>query len=147
MTNRTVLNTTAAAILSASAMISFTANADENEIAERVKPVGHLVILAESDTAKTADAAPVTEAAAPAAAHPGKATYDTACFACHNTGVAGSPILGNKDVWAPRISQGKDTLYSHAISGFKGMPPKGGAASLSDDEVKVIVDYMVEQSS
>ena len=90
MINRTVLNTTATAILSASAMISFTANADDNEIAERVKPVGHLVILAESDTAKTTDTAPATEAAA---AHPGKANYATACFACHGTGAAGAPIL------------------------------------------------------
>jgi cytochrome c5 len=146
MINRTVLNTTAAAILSASAMLSFTANADENEIAERVKPVGHLVILSESDTAKTADAA-VTEAAAPAAAHPGKATYDTACFACHRTGAAGAPILGNKEAWAARLSQSFDTLYSHAIDGFKAMPAKGGAAQLSDDEVKAVVDYMVEQSS
>jgi len=150
MINRTVLSTTAAAILTASAMISFAANADENEIAERVKPVGHLVILGENETAQPADAATNTEAAAPvapAAADAGKATYNTACFACHGTGVAGSPVLGNKDAWAPRINQGKDTLYSHAIGGFKGMPPKGGAVSLSDDEVKAVVDYMVEQSS
>ena len=150
MINRTVLSTTTAAILTASAMISFTANADNNEIVERVKPVGQLVILEESKSATTADAAANTEAAAPvapAAANAGEATYNTACFACHGTGVAGSPIIGNKDVWAPRISQGKDTLYSHAIGGFKGMPPKGGAVSLSDDEVKAVVDYMVEQSS
>jgi len=145
MINRNILNTTAAAILSASAMISFSANADENEIAERVKPVGHLVILAESDTVKTADTAPVAEAAA--AAHPGKATYDTACFACHGTGAAGAPILGNKEAWATRLTQSFDTLYSHAIDGFNTMPAKGGAMSLSDDEVKAAVDYMVEQSS
>jgi len=147
MINRTVLSTTAAAILSASAMISFAANADENEIAERVKPVGHLVILDENVSAKAADTAPVAVAAAPATANAGEATYAAACFACHGTGVAGSPILGNKEAWAPRISQGKDTLYSHAIGGFKGMPPKGGSVSLSDDEVKAVVDYMVEQSS
>jgi len=147
MINRTVLTTTAAAILSASAMISFTANADNNEIAERVKPVGHLVILAESNTAKTADTAPATEATATSAAHPGKATYDTACFACHGTGAAGAPILGNKEAWANRVSQSFDTLYSHAINGFNAMPAKGGAASLSDDEVKAVVNYMVEQSS
>ncbi len=147
MINRTVLSTTAAAILTASAMISFTANADENEIAERVKPVGHLVILDESVSAKPAETTPVAEAAAPASADAGKATYTTACFACHGTGAAGAPILGNKDAWATRVSQGKDTLYSHAIDGFKAMPAKGGAASLSDDEVKAVVDYMVEQSS
>lgn len=146
MINRTVLSTTAAAILTASVMISFTANADENEIAERVKPVGHLVILAESKTA-AADTVATAETAAPATANAGKATYDTACFACHGTGAAGAPIMGNKEAWATRVSQGKEILYAHAIDGFNAMPAKGGAASLSDAEVKVVVDYMVEQSS
>ena len=65
---------------------------------------------------------------------------------CHQTGVAGAPKLGDKADWAPRIAQGKDVLYQHAIAGFTGkkgaMPPKGGAASISDDDIKAIVDYM-----
>ena len=147
MITRTVLSTTAAAILTASAMISFTANADDNEIAERVKPVGQLLILAGSESAKPAETTATTDAAAPATANAGKATYTTACFACHGTGAAGAPILGNKDAWAVRVGQGKETLYSHAINGFKAMPPKGGAITLSDDAVKTVVDYMLEQSS
>ena len=146
MITRTVVNTTVAAALAASAILSLTANADNNEVIERVKPVGQLIVL-EGNAA----AAPVTDAsaeAAPAAtADAGKATYDTACFACHGTGVAGAPILGNKDAWAPRVGKGIDTLYSHAINGFNGMPPKGGAVSLSDEQIKAVVDYMVGQSS
>jgi cytochrome c5 len=38
------------------------------------------------------------------------------------------------------------TLNNHAINGFKGMPARGGAASLSDDEVKAAVQYMVDGS-
>ncbi len=57
---------------------------------------------------------------------------------------------GNKDEWAPRIAQGKDTLYKHAIEGFTGakgmMPARGGAATLSDDDVKAAVDFMVAKS-
>ena len=72
------------------------------------------------------------------------------CMACHNSGVAGSPKIGDKDAWADRIAQGMDLLYEHAIVGFQGkagyMPPKGGFAHLSDDDVKLAVDYMVEQS-
>ena len=53
--------------------------------------------------------------------------------------------------WAPRISQGKDTLYKHAIEGFNGakgnMPARGGSTTLSDDEVKSAVDYMVALSN
>ena len=149
MITRTVVNTAIAAALAASAMISLTANADDKEIAERVKPVGNLVILgtAETTTADTAKTESVVAGSAPATADAGKATYTTACFACHGTGAAGAPVLGKKDAWTNRISQGIDTLYSHAINGFKGMPPKGGAISLSDEEVKAVVDYMVALSS
>ncbi|WNK21598.1 c-type cytochrome [Halomonas piscis] len=35
-------------------------------------------------------------------------------------------------------------MYDHAINGFQAMPPKGGQVSLSDDEVKAAVDYMLE---
>ncbi len=83
------------------------------------------------------------------AAADGEADYKSSCFACHDMGVAGAPKLGDKDAWAPRIAQGNDTLYKHAIEGFQGsagvMPPKGGS-SLSDDAIKAVVDYMVGQS-
>lgn len=145
MITRTVVNTTVAAALAASAILSLTANADNNEVIERVKPVGQLIVLEGNAAAAAADAS--AEAAPAATADAGKATYDTACFACHGTGAAGAPILGNKDAWAPRVGKGIDTLYSHAINGFNGMPPKGGAASLSDEQIKAVVDYMVGQSS
>jgi len=148
MITRTVVNTTVAAALAASAILSLTANADNNEVIERVKPVGQLIILEGNAVAAAAPAGDASAEAAPAAtADAGKATYDTACFACHGTGAAGAPILGNKDAWAPRVGKGIDTLYSHAINGFNGMPPKGGAVSLSDEQIKAVVDYMVGQSS
>lgn len=74
-----------------------------------------------------------------------KGTYQSACFACHGTGAAGAPKLGDKGAWKKRIAQGKSTLYSHALKGFKGMPPKGGRGDLSDATIKAIVDYMVSQ--
>ena len=77
----------------------------------------------------------------------GKKVYDSTCTACHAAGVAGAPKFGDKALWAPRIAQGMDTLYTHAIKGFQGkvgmMPPKGGSMSLSDADVKAAVDYMV----
>ena len=87
--------------------------------------------------------------AAPAAVD-GKKVYDTACTACHAAGIAGAPKFGDKAAWAPRIAQGTDVLYDHAIKGFQGkagvMPAKGGNTSLSDADVKAAVDYMVAGS-
>ena len=102
----------------------------------------------------TTSAAPVMAAAAAKAAAPaaadGKKVYDGMCVACHGAGVAGAPKLGDKTAWAPRIAQGPATLYDHAIKGFQGkagvMPPKGGAMSLSDAEVRAAVDMMVAAS-
>ena len=99
--------------------------------------------------------APAAEAPAPAAAPAaentaGKSVYGKTCAMCHAAGVAGAPKPGDKADWGPRIAQGKDTMYKHAIEGFTGakgmMPARGGAASLSDDEVKAAVDFMADQS-
>ena len=69
---------------------------------------------------------------------------------CHTSGAAGAPITGDKADWGPRIAQGVDVLYTHAIEGFTGqkgvMPARGGSTTLSDEEVKAAVDYMVAQA-
>jgi cytochrome c5 len=79
----------------------------------------------------------------------GQTVYTTTCALCHAAGVTGAPKLGDKADWKPRIAQGKDTLYQHALAGFLGkkgqMPPKGGNATLPDADVKAAVDYMVDQ--
>ncbi len=75
-----------------------------------------------------------------------EAEYKASCAACHDSGAASAPVVGNKDDWAARIKEGTKTLYEHAIKGFNGMPPKGGNMSLKDDQVKAIVDYMVNKS-
>jgi len=100
---------------------------------ERIMPIGQV------HTGK------IKAASAGASKVDAKGTYQSACFACHGTGAAGAPKLGDKAAWKARIAQGKSTLYSHAIKGFKGMPPKGGQVGLNDATVKAIVDYMVSQ--
>ena len=102
---------------------------------ERIKPIGEVNV----------GTVPVA-AAAPSGGADGKATYSGTCIACHGTGAAGSPKFGDKAAWKNRIAQGLDTLDKHAIHGFKGMPAKGGNASLSDDAVKAAVKYMVDNS-
>jgi cytochrome c5 len=73
----------------------------------------------------------------------GKQTFAQACAACHQTGTMGAPKLGSKADWAPLIKKGKQTLYTHAINGIGAMPPKGGNPSLSNEQVKAAVDYML----
>jgi len=87
----------------------------------------------------------LAKAAPAAAAGPkdGATVFNSVCGACHNTGVAGAPKVGDKAAWAPRIAQGNDTLYKNAIAGKNAMPPKGGAADLSDGEIKGAVDHLV----
>lgn len=73
----------------------------------------------------------------------GKAVYDKTCVACHATGVANAPKLGDKAAWAPRVATGRDALVASVVKGKGAMPPKAGAANLSDDDIKAAVDYMV----
>jgi cytochrome c5 len=86
----------------------------------------------------------------PARIAAGEKIYAQKCMACHATGAAGAPKLGDSDTWQARIDQGEATLFEHAIEGFQGkqgyMPAKGGFSDLSDDEVKAAVAYMVSQS-
>ena len=73
----------------------------------------------------------------------GKAIYDKTCVACHASGVANAPKLGDKAAWAPRIATGRDALVASVMKGKGAMPPKAGAANLSDDDIKSAVDYLV----
>ena len=102
-------------------------------------------------SAPAATPAPAAAAPAPVAENTvGKSVFGKTCAMCHAAGVAGAPKPGDKADWGPRVAQGKETLYKHALEGFNGskgaMPARGGAASLSDDEVKAAVDYMADQS-
>ena len=73
----------------------------------------------------------------------GKATYEKTCAACHASGVANAPRLGDKAVWAARRGAGLPTLVATAIQGKGAMPPRGGMASLKDAEVRAAVEFML----
>ena len=86
-----------------------------------------------------------TFGASGAVAADGKALYTQTCAACHASGVAGAPKLGDKAAWASRVGAGNQALLASVLKGKGAMPPKGGNASLSDEDAKAAVDYMLSQ--
>lgn len=123
---------------------------------ERIAPVGRVSLAGEEAAAsvaagEAADTAPADAAPAEVAkVVDGEQVYNTACMACHTTGAAGAPKLGDAGAWKARLAQGADTLHKHALEGYQGatgfMPPKGGRTDLSDAEVIGAVDFMAAKS-
>ena len=111
------------------------------EIEERIKPVGEVCLQGDSDCGGAA----VATNSGPRA---GDDVYNSACMACHATGAAGAPKLGDAAAWADRIAKGIDALYTSGVSGVPGtgMTAKGGCMNCSDEEVHAAVDYMVANS-
>ena len=72
--------------------------------------------------------------------------YEKACVVCHKTDAMGAPAVGDKNAWGTVLEQGMKMVNHNAINGVGGMPPKGGAMDLTDDQVKDIVKFMVESS-
>ena len=103
-------------------------------VLSRIAPVAHY---------NTGAPLPETKAAEPLT---GEQLYSKLCMTCHDSGLSGAPIKGDESAWAPRIAQGADTLFKHSLEGFNAMPAKGGDLSLSDDEVKNAVVFMVNAS-
>lgn len=74
-------------------------------------------------------------------------TYQATCFACHGTGAAHSPEVGDQIEWEIRMEKGMDTLVQNTIAGLNGiMPPRGLCANCSDEQLRAIVEFMVESS-
>ena len=112
----------------------------------RIQPAGQVALPGESP-AGGALAVVEPEAAAPVAAKlTGEQVYNSACFACHGAGVGGAPKFQDAAAWAPRRAKGIATLNQHALQGFQGqagvMPPKGGRADLSDEEIISAVAFI-----
>ncbi len=84
------------------------------------------------------------EAAAATGPKDGPTVYNSVCGACHNTGAAGAPKIDAKGDWAPRLGAGLDGLTKSVIAGKGAMPPKGGS-TLSDDEIKGAVEYILSK--
>jgi cytochrome c5 len=129
--------------LAATAMAATAMAATEDQAAEiesRIKPVG--------DVCLQGDASCGVKVAASTGPRSGEDVYNAACMACHSTGVAGAPKVGDAAGWAERITKGMDALYDSGVNGLAGtgMIAKGGCMNCSDEEVRAAVDFMVDGS-
>lgn len=102
-------------------------------IAHRIQPVA-----AQDFTLKDPSAPKVLKSA--------DEVYKATCAACHASGAAGAPKLGDAAAWKARIAEGYDTLVKHAIEGLRAMPPKGGNPDLDDIEVERVVVMMANSA-
>src|SRR5690242_18432872 len=97
---------------------------EDSRVLERIQPVGTVVLA---------------EAGGPKGNLTGQQVFEQVCTTCHGAGIAGAPKVGDVSAWKPRIAEGAETLFKHAIGGFQGktgmMPPKGGNTDLADVEV------------
>jgi cytochrome c5 len=106
--------------------------AEETGVLNRIKPVGAVTLA---------------DASAPQGNLSGEQVYQTVCKTCHEAGLVGAPKMGDRAAWAPRIKEGENELFAHALKGTnKGMPPKGGDQNLADIEVQRGVVYMANRA-
>jgi cytochrome c5 len=121
--------------------LSFTAFAaiEKTSVQERIAPVGQVCMAGE-------DCAATVVASADTGPRSGQVVYETKCVACHGTGAAGAPKLGDVAAWAPRIDKGLETLNENAWNGFNAMPAKGLCMDCTREEMDAAVNYMAENS-
>ena len=98
-------------------------------IAARIQPVGKVEFGAAGDSV-------------PKAPKSGEEVVKSTCSACHQTGAAGAPKIGDNAAWAKLLKAGLGELTKAAITGVKAMPPRGGNPELTDLEITRAIVYM-----
>ena len=98
-------------------------------VAKRIQPVGSVEIKDSNDVATL---------------KAGTEVFQAQCSACHATGAANAPKLGDAAAWGPRIKAGYDALLGSALKGKGNMAAQGGG-DFSDFEIGRAVVYMANQ--
>lgn len=115
--------------------------ATNDEIAERIKPVGQVCIQGEE-----CKGVEVVASAAAGGAMSADDVVKNSCSTCHGAAAAamGAPAIGDAAAWKARADAagGMDGLLANAISGIRMMPPKGTCAACSDDDLKGAIEKM-----
>jgi cytochrome c5 len=128
------------AVLAAAGLIteSLAATDTVEQVNARIKPIGQVRI---NDGSAPTPAAP---AGSKTVGRSASEIYKKTCMACHAAGIANAPKIGDQPAWDARMAKGMDTLLGSVNKGMGAMPPKGGDATLTDDEIKATIKFMSE---
>lgn len=131
------------AMMSGSGLLADTS---DEAIAERLAPVGSVCLQGQDCGTASAEAQAEADAESGGGGSDGASLYtSTGCAACHDSGAAGAPALGDSEAWSARLEQDTEALYQSVFEGKGAMPARGGS-SASDDEIEAVVDYMVAEA-
>lgn len=122
------------------------ANPSQGILAEqRIAPVG-AVRSGEAGAAALAEAQAAVAEVAPAeeVVVDGPTVYGGLCKTCHDAGVAGAPIKGSDQMAERLAANGMDGMMQNALNGLNAMPPRGGNPRLTDEQIQVAVEFMLE---
>ena len=71
--------------------------------------------------------------------HSGEEVFKAQCTACHSTGAAGAPKIGDAAAWAARLQTGFEALVHSAVGGKGAMPAFG--EELSEKEIATLAAW------
>ena len=98
--------------------------AREKAMAERLQKVGAVEVRDANREMKT-----------------GEQVFKAQCTACHTSGAAGAPKLGDSGAWAARVKTGYEALLTSALKGKGAMAAQSGG-DFEDFEIARAVVYM-----
>lgn len=110
---------------------------------QRLQPVG-AVLAGDAGAAALAEAqAAAAEDTVAEVVVDGATVYNGLCIGCHQAGVAGAPVAGSDQMVARLDEKGLETLITNAINGLNAMPARGGNPNLTDEQIRVAVEFML----
>jgi cytochrome c5 len=99
-------------------------------------------IFSSLDALLQVEATPIAKADVTLGITHGQTVFQKSCAACHQTGIAGAPMMNEQARWTELRKKGLNTLFDHAVNGFKGHPPRGGDYELSGNDIRDALLFM-----
>ena len=131
-------------VLSVLSAGSLAAQSLDQQVAERLKPIGEVCLAGQA--CASGGAAPFQVAAA-TGEFSAEQVYTQNCAMCHATGVAGAPKFGDADAWSARITaKGFAMVVQNSITGINAMPAKGMCMTCTDENMTALVEYISGQA-